>query len=147
MSNPERRSPAAAPDSATSKQAAEFASVGELVGELVTEARTRAEADRLDARTRAPVTRLLLLITLLAVVATGATTIYGIWNFADAPIRAIGSGYAGKNGTERTQRDYENYVAWSRAMWIAYPATILVAFAFVWADNRDRRAKATSNRF
>ena len=120
--------------------------MGEIVSDLIADARARAEADRREAASRGPVARLLLSMALLAFVSAGVTTVYGIYNFLDAPIRPAGGGYASKTGAPRTREAYERYRAWTRAMWTTYPATFLLASAFMWADDRGRRKRRNGAR-
>jgi hypothetical protein len=145
MNDPDRRSPYDSPDPVTPTLPAEAGSVGEVVGGLIAEARARAEAERAEAASRGPATRLLLLLTLVAAVSAGVTTFYGISNFMDAPIRATGSGYASKSGAARTRQDYDRYLTWSRTMWGTYAATFLFGSAFVWADDRGRRKRGRTD--
>ena len=141
MKDPDPRSPYAGPRPVTPPRSTEPVSVSQLIRELIAQARARAEADRAEAASRGPVRKLLLLMTVAAFLSAGATTIYGIYHFPDAPIRAVGGGYAGKGGTARTRQEYENYLSWTRAMWITYPATFLLASVLMWADDRGRRRR------
>ena len=141
MKQPARKGPYGAPRADTPQPVAEPGSVGHLARELIAEAQALAEVDRAEAASRGPMTKLLLLLTLVAFFSAGSTTIYGIYNFPDAPIRLRGGAYVGKGDTTRTRQDYENFLSWSRAMWVTYPATFLIGSAFVWADSRSRRSR------
>jgi hypothetical protein len=116
----------------------ETESVGALTKRLIAEARARAEADSRLAASRSTITKVLLVLTLLAVAASVATFAYGIYNFPDAPIRPDGGGYVGKTGHAHTRDHYENYLTWSLTMWSVFPATFAVAFTFGYFDWRDR---------
>ena len=95
---------------------------------------------RRGEKARGPFARLLLGLTLAACLLTAATMCYGIYNFPDAPLRQTAGGYAGKHGGARTREDYERFVAWEKAMLVAFPAVFVLAFAFALAD-AGRRAK------
>jgi hypothetical protein len=141
MKKSDRESPYYPPEPAAPPRSAEPETLGKLVGDLMTRAREQAEAERAEAATRGPVTKFFLLLLMLAVLAAGATTVYGIVSFPDAPIRPSGGGYTSKTGAARTRQDYENYLAWSYAMWSTYPAAFLLAAVFTWSSDRDRRRR------
>jgi hypothetical protein len=90
---------------------------------------------------RGAVTRALLALTLLAVTAAGATAVYGVYHFPDAPIRPSAGGYVGKTGAPHTRGDYERFLRWSLAMWTAFPAAFVLGATFVYSDARDRRRR------
>ena len=90
---------------------------------------------------RGAVTRVLLVLTLLAVMAATATAVYGVYHFPDAPLRPRGGGYVGKTGAPHTREDYERYLRWSLAMWTAFPAAFIMGATFVYSDARDRRRR------
>lgn len=105
------------------------------------EAERQAEAQRLEAKTRGPLTRVLLALTLLACLLAVATGIYGVYNFPDAPIRQTDAGYRGKTGTVRTRADYESYLKWKSALLVTFPAVFVFGFAFAIADTREKRKR------
>jgi hypothetical protein len=137
MNERDRGSPYAPPSSPAARPDGERPIV-DLAAAMIADARARVEADRVAAASRGPFTKLVLALAILAAISAGATMLYGIYTFPDAPIRPRGSGFAGKTGDVRTQADYDRYVAWSRAMFVAFPATFVLAFAFLWLDARPR---------
>src|SRR5688572_12953182 len=85
-----------------------------LFERMAGEARRQAEVQRQAARSRGPVARLLLALTMAACVLAAATMFYGVYNFPDAPIRETAGGYEGKGGGARTAEDFEAFVAWEK---------------------------------
>jgi hypothetical protein len=119
-------------------------SVADLFAEMVGKARRNAEAERLRARSRGPVAKCLLALTLIAAACAVATGVYGVWNFPDAPIRFKDGGYVGKTGKARTRADYEAYAAWKGRMLVVFPSVFILGFAFALADSRSRREKTST---
>lgn len=117
----------------------------EKLGEMLGRAETQARSDAETIRSMDRVSKALLYLALAALLAAGVTTIYGIWNHWDAPIREAAGGYVSKAGETRTREQYESYVAWSRAMFITYPAAIGLFFIFglrmKYAGRSGNRAK------
>jgi hypothetical protein len=109
-----------------------------MVGEATRQANLESDA----ARSRGPVTKALLALTIVAVVLAAATMAYGIYTFPDAPIRATDGGYRGKGGTLRTVKDFEAFGAWKTALLTVVPSVFVFGFAFAVADARRRRRKA-----
>lgn len=102
----------------------------DLIAGMLDRAEAHAHADAEKIKRLLPVSRVLLGLAIVALLAAGITTIYGIWNHLDAPITPTPNGYASKAGQPRAREDYESYVAWSRAMFITYPAAIGLFFLF-----------------
>ena len=102
----------------------------DMIAGMLDRAEEQARADAEKIKRLGPVSRVLLGLAIVALLAAGITTIYGIWNHVDAPIRPTANGYANKAGQPRTREDYESYVAWSRAMFITYPTAIGLFFLF-----------------
>ena len=82
--------------------------------------------------------RALRVVTLLTATLAGGTLLYGFINFLDAPIRPTATGYVGKQGQPHTAQDYENFLAWERALFIAFPATFIAGVAHQAAISRER---------
>ena len=139
MKHGDHAAPQTTPRPSAPPGAEEPESAGALTRRLISEARAGVEADRRAAASRSAVTRALLALTLLAVMAAGATAVYGVYNFPDAPIRPGGGGYVGKTGTPHTRDDYDRYLNWSLAMWTAFPAAFILGATFVYFDARDWR--------
>lgn len=109
---------------------------------MAAEAKRRSERESVAARSRGPMARGLLALTIVAAVLAAATLVYGVSMFPDAPIRAVADGYKGKGGTARTQADFEAFVVWKTAMFTIFPSAFLLAFAFAVTEARQRRRKA-----
>ena len=103
------------------------------------EARRQSEAGRAEARSRGPVVRILLVLTITAFLFAAGTGIYGVYNFPDAPIRQTADGYVGKGGKAHTQEDFDAFNLWKRVLFVAFPSAFVLALAFVIADGRKRR--------
>lgn len=114
-----------------------------LFERMAGEAKRRSELEREEARSRGPVARLLLALTMAACLLATATGIYGIYNFPDAPIRKTAGGYAGKGGKPHTQEDYEAFILWEKAMFIVFPSGFTLGFAFAITE-AARRSKRSS---
>jgi hypothetical protein len=99
----------------------------------------RSKAERQVARSRGPVARVLLVLTIAAGLLAAATMFYGVYNFPDAPIRQTAGGYAGKGGRARTQADFEAFVGWEKTMIVVFPAVFGLGFALVIIDAMQRR--------
>jgi hypothetical protein len=110
------------------------------------EAERHSTLEREEARSRGPFTRILLVLTIAACLLAGATMVYGVYNFPDAPIRQTGGGYAGKGGKPHTKEDYEAFVRWEKAMFIVFPSAFLLGFVFGITDARQRRKRKSSER-
>jgi hypothetical protein len=99
----------------------------------------RSEGERVAAGARGPLARLLLVLTIAACLCAAATGVYGIYNFPDAPIRLKGTGYVGKGGGAHTREEFDAFVLWERAMFIAFPLAFLLGAAFAITDTTERR--------
>lgn len=108
------------------------------------EAERRSELEREEARSRGPFARILLVLTITACLLAGATMIYGVYNFADAPIRQTNSGYAGKGGKPHTKEDFEAFLRWEKTMFIVFPSAFLLGLAFAITNARQRRNRQSS---
>jgi hypothetical protein len=91
------------------------------------------------ARARGPLARVLLALTLAACLLAVGAGVYGAYNFPDAPLRQTAGGYVGKYGKPHTREEFEAFVRWKSAMFVAFPAAFLFAFAFALADGAGRR--------
>jgi hypothetical protein len=101
--------------------------------------RTRLEQQ--TARSRGPVARLLLSLTVAAGLLAAATMFYGVYRFPDAPIRETASGYVGKGQRPRTQADFEAFLVWERTLLIIFPTVFVFGFASAAADKMLRRKR------
>jgi hypothetical protein len=115
-----------------------------LFERIVGEATRRIEAERQEARSRSPLARLLLSLTIAASLLAAATLFYGAYRFPDAPIRQTADGYRSKHGQIRTQADFEAFRAWERAMFVVFPSAFGLGFAFSIADAMQRRKRERS---
>jgi hypothetical protein len=113
--------------------------VGMLFKHWAGESRRQTEIDKKEARHRSGLTKILLALTLAAVVSAVGSGIYGVYNFPDAPLRPAANGYVGKLGKPHTAAEFENYLLWKKALLITFPAVFVFGFAFGFSDNRDRR--------
>ena len=104
-----------------------------------------SETKREEARSRGKLARMLLMLTIVACLLATATMIFGIYHFADAPIRQTERGYVGKGGKPRTQADYEAFIFWGKAIVIVIPSVFVLGFAFVIVDSRRRRKPLPSD--
>ncbi len=104
-----------------------------------TSAEAQRKIDYEEREPRSPLVRIMLLLTIAACLAAAATGFYGVYNFPDAPIRQSENGYAGKTGSPRTQKEFEGFIAWEKAMFIAFPAAFVFGFAYAIAAALQRR--------
>ena len=107
------------------------------------EAVRQSEREREEARSRGPLARLLLVLTIVACLLAAATMLYGVYNFPDAPIREAGGAYVGKGGKPHTRDEFEAYVLWGNAMFIVVPTAFVLGFAFAIADSKRGRRSAS----
>ena len=114
-----------------------------LFERMAGEAKRRAELEQEEARSRSPVARLLLVLTIAACLLAAATGIYGAYNFPDAPIRKTAGGYAGKVGKPHTQEDYEAFIVWEKTMFIVFPTAFALGFAFGITEAMRRRKRTS----
>lgn len=112
-----------------------------MKGEVV----ARGESEREEARSRGPLARVLLVLTIAACLLAAATMIYGIYNFPDAPLRQTEGGYVGKGGKPRTQSDYEAFIFWMKATFIIIPPVFVSGFAFAIVESKRRRRRIPSD--
>lgn len=103
------------------------------------EAVRHAGQEREAARSRGPLARFLLVLTIAACLLAAATMLYGVYNFPDAPIRQTLGGYAGRTGKPHTRDDFEAYALWIKATLIIVPAAFVLGFAFAIADSKRGR--------
>jgi hypothetical protein len=106
---------------------------------MVGEVTHQSEVERQAARSRGPVARLLLALTITAGLLAAATMFYGVYNFPDAPIRQTASGYEGKGGRPRTQEDFEAFIRWEKTMMVVFPAVFGFGLAFACIDAMQHR--------
>jgi hypothetical protein len=111
----------------------------ELFAKMVGEVTRRSTVERQAARSRSPVARILLALTIVAGLLAAATMFYGVYNFPDAPIRQTAGGYEGKGGRERTQKDFKAFIGWKKTMIVVFPAVFGLGFAFAFIDAMQRR--------
>jgi hypothetical protein len=112
--------------------------VGDIATDLIGQVRARAAADLDRKRSRGPVATALLILTAFGVLSCVFALGYGLYYFADGPIRPAGDGYVGKTGTRHTAAEYQDYGEWSMAMWTVFPATFVAAGLYAFAERRDR---------
>jgi cytochrome c-type biogenesis protein CcmH/NrfG len=139
MKGTKRQNPFPPPKRERAKSESDAEQVADLVSRMIEKAKRDAEAERVRAKSRGPLTRLLLALTIIAAVCAAATGIYGVWNFPDAPLRFRDGGYVGKTGKAHTQAEYEAYTAWKGVLLIVFPSAFILGFAFALADSRSRR--------
>jgi hypothetical protein len=106
---------------------------------MVGEVTRRSTVERQAARSRSPVARVLLALTIIAGLLAAATLCYGVYTFPDAPIRQTVGGYEGKGGRTRTQEDFEAFIRWKKTMLAVFPAALGLGFAFALVDAMQRR--------
>ena len=110
----------------------------DLFEQMAGEAVRRAQVENKEARSRGPVTRILLAITMVASLLAAATMFYGMYYFPDAPIRQIAGKYVGKGGSPRTQEDFEAFLRWEKAMLVVFPSVFVFGLAFGLTDVMQR---------
>jgi hypothetical protein len=142
----DHQSPHSPASQAPQERQGAFNEARQLFERMKGEALRHSELEREEARSRGPLARILLVLTIAACLLAGATMVYGIYNFPDAPIRQTEGGYAGKGGKPRTQEDFEAFVRWEKAMFIVFPSALLLGFAFGITDARQRRKRKSSRR-
>ena len=141
MKKPGKQSSSSPPNQAPLESKGTLDDARELFEELATRAKRQVELEQQTARSESPVTKVLLALTLLACLAAAGTGIYGIYNFPDAPIRQTETGvYVGKGGKSHSRDDYEAFLAWKQAMFIAFPAAFILGaiFGITKAMRRDK---------
>jgi hypothetical protein len=139
MKGTKRQNPFPPPKRERATPESEADKVADLVSRMIERAKRDAEAERVRAKSRGPVTRLLLALTIMAAACAVATGIYGVWNFPDAPLRFKDGGYVGKTGKPHTQAEFEAYRAWKGVLLVVFPSVFILGFAFALADSRSRR--------
>lgn len=145
MRKSDRQNQYSAPSQAPQQNHSALDEAQTLFEQMKSEVVAHAEVEREESRSRGPLARVLLMLTVVAVLLAAATMIYGIYNFPDAPIRQTESGYEGKGGKPRTQADYRAFIFWGKAMFIIIPSAFVLGFAFVMIDSRRRRKRIPSN--
>ena len=105
-----------------------------------------AERDRKAARQKGPVVKVLLIVCILSALLAGATMIYGVIAFPDAPIRQTGSSYVGKQGAPHTREDYERFLLWEKFLFLGFGLAFLTGFGAVAAEKLGRRSKGVGDR-
>ena len=115
-----------------------------LFKRMVGEAKRRSKLEREEARSRSPLARFLLVLTIAACLLAVVTGIYGVYNFPDAPIRPIAGGYVGKGGKPHTLEEFEAFILWKQVMFIVFPSAFLLGFAFGITDTMQRRKRSSS---
>jgi hypothetical protein len=111
----------------------------DLFERMAGEAVRQSEVERKEAKSRRPVTRILLALTIAASLLAAATMFYGIYYFPDAPIRQTSGGYAGKGGGRRTQGDFEAFLRWQKATLVVFPLVFGFGFAFGLTEVMQKR--------
>lgn len=146
MKKTDHHSPDTPTGQAPQERQGAFNEARRLFRRMSVEAERRSELEREKVRSRGPLARILLILTITACLLAGATMIYGVYNFPDAPIRQTKDGYAGKRGKPRTQEDFEAFLRWEKTMFIVFPSAFLLGFAFGITDARQRRKRKSSRR-
>lgn len=113
----------------------------ELFRRGMEEAKRHSASEREAARTRGPLARVLLVLTIVACLSAAGVGVYGVYNFPDAPLRRAGEGYVGKHGKPHTREEFESFVRWKSAMLVVFPSAFVLAFAFALADGAGRRGR------
>ena len=114
----------------------------DLFERMADEAVRRSQVERKEAKSRGPVVRLLLALTIAASLLAAATLFYGMYYFPDAPIRQTAGGYAGKGGRARTQEEFEAFLRWEKALLVVFPSVFVFGVAFGITDLMQRRKVA-----
>src|SRR5688572_10661968 len=109
---------------------------------ISSEAARQSRAGRKAARSRGPVTRILLGLTITASLIAAATMFYGIYYFPDAPIRQTANGYVGKGGGTRTREDFQAFLVWKKTLLFMFPTVFVFGAAFGITEARQRRRDA-----
>ncbi|HEU4596001.1 MAG TPA: hypothetical protein VFS10_12740 [Pyrinomonadaceae bacterium] len=141
MNEIERQSPRSASEEVPEQSRGAVEEARELLRRGVEEAKRQSAVEGEAARGRGPVSRALLWLTLAACLVAGATLVYGIYYFPDAPLRQTAGGYAGKQGNPRTREDFEAFVRWERTLFIAFPTAFVLAGAHALANGARRRKR------
>ena len=139
MKKPDRHRPDSSPARALRDRQGPLDEARALFDKMVDEVTRRSEVERQAARSRGPVTRVLLALTIVAGLLAAATMFYGVYNFPDAPIRQTAGGYEGKGGRTRTQEDFEAFIRWKKTMIVVFPAVFGFGFALGISDAMQRR--------
>ena len=139
MRKPDRHPPDSSPTRASRAKQGPLDEVRTLFEKMVGEVTRLSEVERQAARSRGPVARLLLALTIVAGLLAAATMFYGVYNFPDAPIRQTAEGYEGKGGRARTQEDFEAFIGWEKTMIVVFPAVFGLGFALAISDAMQRR--------
>lgn len=127
------------PAQATPEKQGTLDEARDLSERMVGEAVRHSQVETKEAKSRGPVARFLLALTILASLFATTTMFYGMYYFPDAPIRQTAEGYVGKGGTARTQEDFEAFLRWEKTMLIAFPSVFVFGFAFGITNVRQRR--------
>ncbi len=106
-----------------------------MAGEIKRLSKNEHEAER----HRSPMLKALGWLFLISTLAAAAIGIYGIYNFPYAPLREKNGAYYGKYDTPVTKEDYERYVVWMPALFIAFGTTFTLGFTFAALDSRNLR--------
>jgi hypothetical protein len=114
----------------------------DLIERLAGEAARQSRVERKEAKSRDPVTRILLGLTIAASLIAAATMCYGIYYFPDAPIRQTAEGFVGKGGSARTGEDFEAFLRWKKVMLFVVPSVFVFGVAFGITEARQRRKDA-----
>jgi hypothetical protein len=115
-----------------------------VIDEMLGEVKRRSEIERGDDLERSLPVRILLASALASAFAAAVVGGYGIYNFPDAPLRQNGEVYTGKHGQPRTKEDYEKFVLWKNALFVAFGSTFFFGFAFGIADSREKRRRRSA---
>lgn len=98
----------------------------------------------LDTPRSGPIARILGGLTIAAALLAAATLVYGIVNFPDAPLRSTDRGYVGKGGTPRTEADYAAFQRWETTLFVVFPSTFALAFAYAVANRGPKAVSKNS---
>ena len=139
MKKPDRHRPDSSPARALRDRQGPLDEARALFDKMVDEVTRRSEVERQAARSRGPVTRVLLALTIVAGLLAAATMFYGVYNFPDAPIQQTAGGYGDKGGRTRTQEDFEAFIRWKKTMIVVFPAVFGSGFALGISDAMQRR--------
>ena len=146
MKKTDHHSPHSQTGQAPQEKQGAFNEARQLFKRMKGEAERRSELEREEARSRGPLAKILLVLTIVACLLAGATMLYGVYNFPDAPIRQTEGGYAGKRGKPHTKEDYEAFLRWKKTLFIVFPSALLLGLAFGITDARQRRKRKSSKR-
>lgn len=90
MNKTDRRNPSAPPAPAPPHRPGTLDEAQALFESMLGEAKRRSQFEREEVRSRGPLARVLLVLTIAAALLSAATMLYGVYHFPDAPNQAAG---------------------------------------------------------